>query len=171
MTTKVYVTDFVNDELEPEREIFGDIANVIAVNAQSQEDLFGVIEDADALMVYHMIHVDQKLINQLNRCKIIVRCGVGFDNVDYKYFFQKDLTKCDSNAYWPRSASGTTLRPRLSGDCGEKSSESSGWDESAPPRHYEPKHSEWMSSFTTPIVPPEQKDPWESAALSRCKNY
>lgn len=91
MTTKVYVTDFVNDELEPEREIFGDIANVIAVNAQSQEDLFGVIEDADALMVYHMIHVDQKLINQLNQCKIIVRCGVGFDNVDYKFAAEQGI--------------------------------------------------------------------------------
>ncbi len=33
-------------------------------------------------MVYHHILLTDKTIDRLKRCKIIVRCGVGFDNVD-----------------------------------------------------------------------------------------
>ena len=40
------------------------------------------IEDADAIMLYHHIGISARTIERLQQCQLIVRCGVGFDNVD-----------------------------------------------------------------------------------------
>ena len=33
-------------------------------------------------MVYHFIELTERVIRRLDRCQLIVRCGVGYDNVD-----------------------------------------------------------------------------------------
>ena len=82
---RVVVADFLTDALAPEREILGDIADVVALDAASEADLAGKIETADAVMVYHNIAITPATIANLKQCKLIVRCGVGFDNVDHVY--------------------------------------------------------------------------------------
>ncbi len=82
---RVVVADFVTDALQPERELLGDIAEVVALDAAAEADLIGRIEDADAVMVYHNIAITQATIGRLKQCKLIVRCGVGFDNVDHVF--------------------------------------------------------------------------------------
>ena len=79
---KVVVTDFINDSLECERRILGDLADVVALNARNQSELVGQIEDADAVMMYLCLTIGESTIHSLKNCKLIVRCGVGFDNVD-----------------------------------------------------------------------------------------
>lgn len=79
---KVVVTDFIGGALQEELEILGDIADVEALAAQSENDLIGRIEEADAIMVYHCISITARTIETLRQCKLIVRCGVGYDNVD-----------------------------------------------------------------------------------------
>ncbi len=80
--SKVVITDFINPPLHHEEKILGDIADVQALNAYSEDDLIGKIENADAIMLYHFISLTEKTINRMENCKLIVRCGVGFDNVD-----------------------------------------------------------------------------------------
>jgi C-terminal binding protein len=79
---KVVVTDFITEPLDHERQILGEVADVVALNAFSEEELAGRIEDADAIMLYHFLGLSARTIERLERCKLIVRCGVGFDNVD-----------------------------------------------------------------------------------------
>src|SRR5689334_4290007 len=79
---KVVITDFITEPLDHERRVLGEIADVVALNAFSEDDLVGKIEDADAIMLYHFIGLSAPTIERLRRCKLIVRCGVGFDNVD-----------------------------------------------------------------------------------------
>ncbi len=79
---KVVVTDFITEPLDHERRILGELAEVVALNAFSEEELIGRIENADAIMLYHFIGISARTIERLQRCKLIVRCGVGFDNVD-----------------------------------------------------------------------------------------
>ena len=79
---KVVVTDFITEPLDHERRILGDLTDVVALNAFSEDDLVGKIEDADAIMLYHFIGISARTIERLTKCKLIVRCGVGFDNVD-----------------------------------------------------------------------------------------
>lgn len=79
---KVVVADFITEPLEDERRVLGDLADVTALNAFSENDLIGRIEDADAIMLYHFIGISAPTMARLNKCKLIARCGVGFDNVD-----------------------------------------------------------------------------------------
>ncbi len=79
---KVVSLDFVKDSLEPERRVLGDLADVVALDAHSENDLVGRVEDADAVMIYHTMSLTRRTIERLERCKLIVRCGVGYDNVD-----------------------------------------------------------------------------------------
>lgn len=78
----VVVSDFINPPLTHEERILGDLADIVALNAFSEEDLVGRIEEADAIMLYHFISITRKTIERLKKCKLIVRCGVGYDNVD-----------------------------------------------------------------------------------------
>src|SRR5262249_37192360 len=55
------------------------------LNANAEADLRGKIEDADAVMMYHNIVISKDTIARLTQCKIIVRCGVGYDNIDHQF--------------------------------------------------------------------------------------
>lgn len=79
---QVAITDFITGTLDREEQILGDLADVSALNAMHEDELAGRIEDADAIMMYHFIRITEKTIARLKRCRLIVRCGVGFDNVD-----------------------------------------------------------------------------------------
>jgi D-3-phosphoglycerate dehydrogenase/C-terminal binding protein len=79
---KVVITDFAGEPLDCERRILGDLADVIALDARHESELAGRIEDADAIMMYHCLSIGKSTIDSLRRCRLIVRCGVGYDNVD-----------------------------------------------------------------------------------------
>jgi len=82
---RVVVADFQHGSLEVEQQILGDLATVEALDVTQEEQLFGRIEDADAIMVYHTLKVTRATIERLQKCRLIVRCGVGYDNVDYVF--------------------------------------------------------------------------------------
>ncbi|MEZ5943266.1 MAG: C-terminal binding protein [Planctomycetaceae bacterium] len=82
MKPQVVITDFINPPLDIEQRILGDLADVVALNAFSEEDILDKIEKAEAIMLYHFISISRRTIERLRNCKLIVRCGVGFDNVD-----------------------------------------------------------------------------------------
>jgi D-3-phosphoglycerate dehydrogenase/C-terminal binding protein len=79
---KVVVADFIVESLVHERRVLGDIAEPVALNAQYEEELLGKVEDADAVMLYHTLVLTERTIGRLKHCKLIVRCGVGYDNID-----------------------------------------------------------------------------------------
>ena len=80
---KVVITDFVTD-LTIEREHLADIADVESADARSEDELAGRVEDAAALMLYHSLSLTAQTIDRLKNCQLIIRCGVGFDNVDFQ---------------------------------------------------------------------------------------
>lgn len=81
---QVAVTDFILEGLAPEQSILADIADVYAIQAHTEADLVGRIEDADAIMQFHTVSISADTIARLQHCRLIVRCGVGYDNVDYR---------------------------------------------------------------------------------------
>jgi C-terminal binding protein len=82
---KVVITDFIADDLVPEREALAGLASVEALDAYGEDDLVGRIEDAAAVMMYHNLAVTRRTIERLRGCRLIVRCGVGIDNVDHAF--------------------------------------------------------------------------------------
>jgi D-3-phosphoglycerate dehydrogenase/C-terminal binding protein len=79
---KVVITDFITEPLDCERRLLGDLAELTALDARDESDLTGRIEDADAIMMYHFLSIGARTIEALRHCQLIIRCGVGFDNVD-----------------------------------------------------------------------------------------
>jgi len=88
---QVVITDFITGEPTPERQLLGEFADIIALDAYSEQDLVGKVESADALMIYHNIEITRTTIERLKNCKLIVRCGVGYDNVDRVFARTKDI--------------------------------------------------------------------------------
>jgi D-3-phosphoglycerate dehydrogenase/C-terminal binding protein len=82
---RVVITDFITGDLGPERQVLGELADLVALDAYSEQDLAGQVEGADALMLYHNITISPATIEKLTNCKLIVRCGVGYDNVDRQF--------------------------------------------------------------------------------------
>ncbi len=78
----VVIADYLTDDLTHEKGVLGDLARISALDAYSEEDLRGRIEDADAIMLFHNVALTSQTIDRLEHCRLITRCGVGVDNVD-----------------------------------------------------------------------------------------
>lgn len=88
---KVVITDFLTHPPETEERILDGLARVEVLKADKEDELVGRIEDADAIMIYHCLKFTAKSIERLRQCKLIVRCGVGFDNVDWKFARERGI--------------------------------------------------------------------------------
>jgi D-3-phosphoglycerate dehydrogenase/C-terminal binding protein len=79
---KVYLTDYISPPATIEEAELKGLAAVGCLLAKSPDDLIGKITDADGLIVFHETAIPKRVIETLKHCKVLVRCGVGFDNVD-----------------------------------------------------------------------------------------
>ena len=106
---RVYITDFIGDDLTVERRVLAELAEVQALGAQREEQLDGRIEDASCLMVYHFLGLSAKTIHRLQHCKLIVRCGVGVDNVDRAAARQKGIIVANVPDYGTEDVADTAI--------------------------------------------------------------
>lgn len=82
---RVVIADFQHGSLEVEQSVIGELASVESLDVTREDQMWGRCEDADAIMVYHTIRITRATIERLTQCRLIVRCGVGYDNVDFEY--------------------------------------------------------------------------------------
>jgi D-3-phosphoglycerate dehydrogenase/C-terminal binding protein len=106
---RVYITDFITRELAVEQRILGDLAEVRALGAEREDQLQGRIEDAACLMVYHFLGLGAETIRRLRQCKLIIRCGVGFDNVDRAAARRKGIPVCNVPDYGTEDVADTAI--------------------------------------------------------------
>lgn len=111
---KVVITDMLVEPLDCEREILGDIAEVIALNASHPSELEGKIEDADAMMVYHYLTHPKETLQRLKNCKAVVRPGVGYDNIDIAAAGKMGIPVCNVPDYGTEEVADSALGMALS---------------------------------------------------------
>ena len=81
---KVVITDYDYGNINVESEILEAVgAEVIALQAKSEEDLFGVAPSC-AAMINQYAKIGRKTISLMERCEVIARYGIGVDIVDMK---------------------------------------------------------------------------------------
>ncbi|MCA9030558.1 MAG: C-terminal binding protein [Planctomycetaceae bacterium] len=114
MKPQVVITDFINPPLDIEQRILGDLADVVALNAFSEEDILDKVENAEAIMLYHFISISRRTIERLKNCKLIVRCGVGFDNVDRLAAREKGIAVANVPDYGSEEVADSALGMYLS---------------------------------------------------------
>src|SRR5687767_3112620 len=79
---KVVITDFDYGDNDVERSILEPVgAEIIALQAKSEDDLLDHARDCDA-MINQYARVGARTIAAMQRCKVIARYGVGVDIVD-----------------------------------------------------------------------------------------
>ncbi len=81
-TPRVVVTDRTFPSLDTERAVLEALgASVEDVQCKDPRQLAPHVRDADALLV-QFAPIDDELLSSLTRCRVIVRYGIGVDNVD-----------------------------------------------------------------------------------------
>ena len=94
----VIVTDTL-PEVGPERKILDDLAEVTLLQTYDEADVAKHGPDADVLLVYHTIKLSERSISTLSKCKGIIRCGVGYDNVDIDAAGKRGIVVCNVPDY------------------------------------------------------------------------
>ena len=79
---RAVITDYDFPTLEPERRVL-EAAGVemVATQSRTEQELIDNCRAADALLVEYA-RITRPVIESLERCKVIVRYGVGYDNLD-----------------------------------------------------------------------------------------
>jgi D-3-phosphoglycerate dehydrogenase/C-terminal binding protein len=107
---RVVVTDFVTaEDLGPERAVLEGVARVEALGTKHEDELVGQVEDADALMMYHTLTITPRTIDRLRNCRLIVRCGVGVDNVDHAYAATRGIAVANVPDYGTEDVADTAI--------------------------------------------------------------
>jgi len=82
MRYKIVMTDHRHTDYEVEKEILRKIGGeVLIADCRTVEDVIDACKDADGIML-NLAPMTAEAVSRLERCKIIARYGVGYDNVD-----------------------------------------------------------------------------------------
>lgn len=95
---KVLVTDYLS-EAGSEKDIIRDLADVELLQTYDETDVARRGHEADVLLVYHDIKLSEKSIATLSKCKAMIRCGVGFDNIDLEAAGKRGIVVCNVPDY------------------------------------------------------------------------
>ncbi len=80
---KVVVTDYVFPDLEPEKQILGEVgAELVAGQCQTKAEVIALVPGADAVLGTYYGPLDGEVMDAMPQCRVIVRYGVGVDTID-----------------------------------------------------------------------------------------
>ena len=102
---KVIITDYVTNP-DIEKKIFGEGVNIVCLNEEDENKFSEEIVDADAILVWHAI-ITEKTLRRLKQCKIIVKYGTGYDNIDFKACLEHNIPFCNTPDYGVEEVSDT----------------------------------------------------------------
>src|SRR5262245_10604445 len=94
----VIVTDYLA-EAGSEKRVLDDVADITLLQTNDEADVLPHAAKADVLLVYHNIKLSERSMAALGKCKGIIRCGVGFDNVDVQAAGRRGIVVCNGPDY------------------------------------------------------------------------
>jgi D-3-phosphoglycerate dehydrogenase/C-terminal binding protein len=96
---KVVITDYLSPPPTLEQRELAGLATVECLGAKSAEELAGKVDDADAVIVFHEVTLPGVIIDRLKHCRVIVRCGTGYDQIDLKAAARRGIPVCNVPDY------------------------------------------------------------------------
>lgn len=96
---RVAITDSLWPPISIEEEILANFASVQCLTGMSPDPWHDAVVSADALIVYHEVSITRDLIGQLGRCRVIVRGGIGYDNIDVQAARERGIPVCNIPDY------------------------------------------------------------------------
>ena len=111
---KVVVTDYTFPSLDVETDVLQKIgATVIGAQCRTPEDLQALVADADAVIT-QFAPVNAQVIAAMKRARVIVRYGIGVDNVDLAAARRQNIPVCNIPEYCIDEVADHTLAMILS---------------------------------------------------------
>lgn len=106
---KVVVTDYTFDSLDTEKAILQPLGHeVVGRRCQSVEELVDLVGDADAVLT-QFAPVNAPVIAAMRRARVIVRYGIGVDNVDLDAARARKIPVCNVADYCIQEVADHTL--------------------------------------------------------------
>ncbi len=111
---KIVYTDYGFESIEIEQGIIESAGGELSTaQCKSEEEVIAATRDADALLV-QWAPITAEVIRTLERCKIIVRLGIGYDNVDLNAAREKGIAVCNIPDYCIDEVADHTISMALS---------------------------------------------------------
>lgn len=100
MSYSILIPDRLQEPAEIEQSVFGAEANIQLFQAVSADQIEDKIwNECDAVLAWHEIVYNRDLLSKMTKCKVIVRVGVGYDNVDIEAAAEFGITVCNVPDY------------------------------------------------------------------------
>ncbi len=95
----VLITDYAYDDVSIETDILTPLGyQLTALKAGKDQALFDAVRDADAVIT-QFAAIDASVIGAMRKCRVIVRYGIGVDNVDLAAAADKGIPVCNVPDY------------------------------------------------------------------------
>ncbi|WP_208438129.1 C-terminal binding protein [Bartonella taylorii] len=112
---KIAITDRITEISEFEKPLTDLGAEFYFFNTLNEEDFpTEILEDIDALLIWHA-KITEKTAKKLRKCKIAVRFGIGYDQVDYKALRRHGVEFANNPSYCIDEVADTALTMILEG--------------------------------------------------------
>ena len=99
MTLKILYPDAQFDgEPTAEAQVFGPRAS-LTVHRPREAIAEATWRSCDAIVCYHDVDIGDAIVNQLDHCRLIVRAGVGFDQIDIAACAARGIPVCNTPDY------------------------------------------------------------------------
>ncbi|MBA1333734.1 MAG: D-3-phosphoglycerate dehydrogenase [Firmicutes bacterium] len=96
---KVVITDHRFPNIDSERQVLSEVgAEVIVSEAKNDEELIELVKDADGILNARL-KINPKVIESMERCKVMVRYGIGVDTIDIESATKKGIMVCNVPDY------------------------------------------------------------------------
>lgn len=109
---RVAITDYLENP-DVEREVLNDLADVEAWVANDEKAILQRGESVNALLVCHDIQLTVRTFSRFPECRVIVRLGVGFDNVDLRAAGERGIVVCNVPDYGTEDVADHALMTML----------------------------------------------------------
>lgn len=101
-------------DCEIEAELLRDAANVSLLHLQNEDEFLPYAPTADAIIMWHHMNLSRRSISKLRRARVIVRNGVGVDNVDLEATQEFKIPVCNVPDYGTEEVADHALAMVLS---------------------------------------------------------
>jgi len=110
----VVITDCDHDNIDPELRVLGEAGyDVRLAECKTAEDVIREAREADAIIVQYA-PVDEAVLKALERCRVVVRYGVGVDTVDVEAAAQRGVWVANVPDYGTEEVSDHALALMMS---------------------------------------------------------
>ncbi|MFH1878911.1 MAG: C-terminal binding protein [Candidatus Omnitrophota bacterium] len=112
---QILIPDHITPPADIEQEIFGPRSRVIAALAEREGQIPDEVwSESDALIVYDNLRYEKGLLAKLKKCRVIVRAGIGYDNIDIEEAARRDMYVCNIPDYCTDEVADHTIAFLLS---------------------------------------------------------